>query len=110
MIHYNFATEMCMTQGQEGFIHGWQSKIGSKGQNVLDTLFVKLKDPPSSIKITGLPKNVVPIFPTTTIVKAMLRNDEKYYINHTQVEVLFNFAMTDFASQEKTRLDNPLWI
>ena len=107
MIRYNFATEMCMTRGQEGFVHGWQSKIGSKGQNVLDTLFVKLKDPPSCVKIKGLPENIVPIFPTTTIVKAMLPNDEKYYISRTQVEVLVNFAMTDFASQGKTRPDNP---
>lgn len=30
MIQYNFATEMCMTQGQEGFVHGWQSKKGFK--------------------------------------------------------------------------------
>lgn len=29
MIQYNFATEMCMTWGQEGFVHGWQLKIGS---------------------------------------------------------------------------------
>ena len=107
MIRYNFATEMCMTRGQEGFVHGWQSKIGSKGQNMLDTLFIKLKDPPSSVKITDLPEDVVPIFPTTTIVKAMLPNDEKYYINRSQVEVLVNFAMTDFASQGKTRPDNP---
>jgi hypothetical protein len=106
MIRYNFATEMCMTRGQEGFVHGWQSKIGSKGQNVLDTLFVRLKDPPSCVNIPGLPENVVPIFPTTTIVKAMLPNDEKFYINRTQVEVLVNFAMTDFASQGKTRPNN----
>lgn len=103
MIHFNYATEMCMTRGQEGFVHGWQSKIGSQGQNVLDTLFVKLKDPPSCVLIPGLPENVVPVFPTTTNVKAMLPNDEKYSIARTQVEVLVNFAMTDFASQGKTR-------
>jgi hypothetical protein len=33
-------------------------------------------------------------------------NDEKYLITRTQVEVLVNFAMTDFASQGKTRLEN----
>lgn len=103
MIRYNYATEMCMTRGQEGFVYGWQSKIGSLGQTVLDTLFVKLKDPPSCIQIPGLPENVVPVFPTTTNVKVMLPNDEKYYIARTQVEVLVNYAMTDFASQGKTR-------
>ncbi len=75
----------------------WQSKIGSQGQNILNTLFVKLKDPPSCVLIPGLPENVVPVFPMTTNVKAMLPNDEKYLIARTQVEVLVNFAMTDFA-------------
>ena len=27
MIRYNFATELCMTRGQEGYVYGWQSKI-----------------------------------------------------------------------------------
>jgi hypothetical protein len=103
MIRYNFATEMCMTRGQEGFVHGWQSKIGSSGRSVLDTLFVKLKDPPSRVQVPGLPENVVPVYPTTTNVRVMLPNDEKYYVARTQVEVLVNFAMTDFASQGKTR-------
>ena len=35
-----------------------------------------------------------------------LPNDERYYISRTQVEVLVNFAMTDFASQGKTQLFN----
>ena len=103
MIRYNFATELCMTRGQEGFVHGWQAKRGSRGQNMLDTLFVKLKDPPSPVKIDGLPENVVPIYPTTTNVKVTLPNDDQYYIARTQAEVSVNFAMTDFASQGKTR-------
>jgi hypothetical protein len=73
---------------------------------VLDTLIVKLKDPPSSVQFPGLPENVVPVYPTTTNVKAMTPNDEKYSIARTQVEVLVNFAMTDFASQGKTRSFN----
>ena len=103
MIRYNYATEICMTRGQEGFVHGWQSKKGSSGQLVLDTLFVKLKDPPSCVEVPGLPENVVPVYPTTTNIDAMLPNDEKFHIARTQVEVLINFAMTDFASQGKTR-------
>ena len=103
MIRYNFATEICMTRGQEGFVQGWQSKTGSSGQLVLDTLFVKLKDPPSHVQLPGLPENVVPVYATTTNVRVMLPNDEKYYVARTQVEVLVNFAMTDFASQGKTR-------
>ena len=103
MIRYNYATELCMTRGQEGFVHGWQSKKGSRGQLALDTLFVKLKDPPTHIQLNGLPENVVPIYPTTTNVQITLPNDERYYITRSQVEVLVNFAMTDFASQGKTR-------
>jgi hypothetical protein len=30
MIWYNFATELCMTHGQEEYIHGWQSRMGKK--------------------------------------------------------------------------------
>jgi hypothetical protein len=55
MIRYNYATEICMTRGQEGFVQGWQSKKGTNGQVVLDTLFVKLKDPPICIQVPGLP-------------------------------------------------------
>ena len=44
MIQYNFATELCMTHGQEGYIHQWQSRMEKKKkQLVLDTLFIKLK-------------------------------------------------------------------
>ena len=50
MIHHNFATELCITKGQEGYVYGWQSTIGSKKQHVLDTLFVKLKNPLSSVQ------------------------------------------------------------
>ena len=103
MIRYNYATEICMTRGQEGFVHGWQSKQGSNGQVVLDTLFVKLKDPPTCVQVPGLPNNVVPVYPTTTNINATLPNDERFHIARTQVEVLVNFAMTDFASQGKTR-------
>ncbi|KAF8969122.1 hypothetical protein BDZ97DRAFT_1654173 [Flammula alnicola] len=103
MIRHNYAMELCMTRGQEGYVHGWQSKTGSRGQRVLNTLFIKLKSPPTSVQIDGLPENVVPVYPTTNILCATLPNDECYNISRTQVEVLVNFAMTDFASQGKTR-------
>ena len=78
-------------------------KKDSNGQSELDTLFVKLKDPPSHIQVPCLSENVVLIYPTTTNVRVMLPNDEKYYVAHTLVEVLVNFAMTDFGSQGKSR-------
>ena len=106
MIRYNFATELCMTRGQEGYVHGWQSRIGKQNQIVLDTLFIKLKNPPSEVQFEGLPKNVVPVYPTTNNIQASLPNDDRVFISRTQVEVLINFAMTDFGSQGKTRPNN----
>ena len=106
MIRHNFATELCITKGQEGYVYGWQSKIGSKKQRILDTLFVKLKNPPSTVQFDGLPENVVPITASTQVIKAALLKDAAVKISRTQVEVLVNFSMTDFASQEKTRPNN----
>ena len=106
MIRYNFATELCMTRGQEGHVHGWQSRIGKKNQVVLDTLFIELKNPPTVVQFEGLPENVVPIYPTTNNIQASLPNDDRILVSRTQIEVLVNFAMTDFASQGKTRLNN----
>ena len=106
MIRYNYATELCMTQGQEGFVCGWQSKTGFRVQRILNTLFVGLKNPPTDVQIDGLPKNVVLVYATTNNLFATLPNDKCYYISRTQVEVLVNFAMTDFASQGKSRLQN----
>jgi hypothetical protein len=106
MIRYNFATELCMARGQEGYVHGWQCKIGKKKQLVLDTLFVELIKPPTEVQFDGLPKNVVPIYPTTNTIQASLPNDDKVLISRTQIEVLINFAMTDFGAQGKTRPNN----
>ncbi|KDR71669.1 hypothetical protein GALMADRAFT_74602 [Galerina marginata CBS 339.88] len=106
MIRNNYATELCMTRGQEGFVFGWQSKVGKQGQTVLDTLFIKLKKPPSIVKFNGLPENVIPIYSTSNNIIAQLPDDRKVLISRTQLEVLVNFAMTDFASQGKTRPEN----
>jgi hypothetical protein len=110
MIRHNYATEICMTRGQEGYVVGWQSKTGSKGQQTLDTLFIELKNPPAEVHVEGLPKNVVPLYPTTNSIQAYLPNDERFHISRTQVEVLVNFAMTDFGSQGKTRLYNVAYL
>ncbi|KAF8814122.1 hypothetical protein BYT27DRAFT_7219925 [Phlegmacium glaucopus] len=107
MIQYNFATELCMTRGQDGYVYGWQSKFGKQNQVILDTLFIKLKNPPSEVQFEGLPENVVPIYPTTNNIQAIcLQNDDRIFISHTQIEILINFAMTDFGSQGKTHSDN----
>ena len=108
MIQANFATELCITKGQEGHVYGWQSAKGTKGQRVLDTLFVKLANPPSDVQFEGLPENVVPLTRSSTTIKASLPNDNIIFISRSQVEVLVNFSMTDFASQGKTRPQNPV--
>ena len=88
-----------MTKGAEGTVVNWQSIKGTAGQNVLDTLFVKLKNPPKSIQIEGLPENVVPITRHITSTICVLPNDETISISRDQALVLPNFAMTDYASQ-----------
>ena len=106
MIRHNFATELCITKGQEGYVYGWQSTVGSKKQRILDTLFVKLKNPPSPVQFDGLPKNVVPITASTKVVKAALLKDTAVQISRTQVKVLVKFSMTDYGSQGKTHPNN----
>jgi len=98
--------ELCITRGQEGYVCGWQSTLGSKNQQVLDTLFVKLKNPPKAIKFDDLPENVVPIPKTSTSIEVSLPNDTKIRIVRSQVEVSLNFSMTDYSSQGKTRPHN----
>ncbi|KAJ6612940.1 hypothetical protein B0H10DRAFT_2165435 [Mycena sp. CBHHK59/15] len=84
MIKHNDATELCITKGQEALVVGWQALTGPDGQCILDTLFVKLIEPPKTVMIPGLAENIV----------ALSRAE--------QVLVLPNFAMTDYSSQGKT--------
>ena len=106
MIRNNDATELCITKGQEGHIVGWKSGIGSKGQVVLDTLFVKLDHPAKNINIEGLPENVVPLMKIKKSVKCTFPNGVSIPVCRSQVHVLPNFAMTVYSSQGKTRPNN----
>jgi len=108
MIKCNIATELCITNGQEATVIGWQSKVGSQKQLMLDTLFVELNNPPSKVQINGLRENVVPLTCTINSITCTLPDDSKVTISRSQVEVLPSFAMTDFASQGKTRPHNPV--
>jgi hypothetical protein len=108
MIRRNDATELCITKGQEGYVAGWQSKLGPKNQRMLDTLFVRLANPPATVKIDGLPENVVPLTAMSQTVPCFLADDTVIDINRSQVLLLPNFGMTDFAAQGKTRPDNPV--
>jgi len=106
MIRNNEATELCITKGQEGFVVGWQSVVGPHGKQVLDTLFIELDKPPRLIQIPGLPDNVVPIVKDKRTIQCIFPSDDKVSIERQQVWVLPNFAMTDYASQGKTRPHN----
>ena len=108
IIRSNSATELCITRGQEAVIHAWQTSTGTKGQKMLDTLFVELQNPPKAIQFDGLPLNVVPLTRSSVHIKVSLPNDDYIYITRSQVEVLPNFAMTDYSSQGKTRPYNPV--
>ncbi|KAF8713067.1 hypothetical protein AX14_012989 [Amanita brunnescens Koide BX004] len=108
MIKTNVATELCITNGQEATVVGWQSTVGQHKQQMLDVLFVKLKAPPKSVQIDGLSENVVPLTRSSVFMTCKLPDGSKASISRSQVEVLPNFAMTDFASQGKTRPKNPV--
>ena len=106
MLRYNDATECCMTKGAEGTVAGWQASIGNQGKPMLDTLFVKLSNPPKVVHIEGLPPNVVPITRRSTKTVCKLWNDDIITVSRSQVLVLPNFAMTDYSAQGRTRPNN----
>ncbi|KAJ7936711.1 hypothetical protein B0H13DRAFT_1589380 [Mycena leptocephala] len=103
LIRNNEATELCVTKGQEATVVGWQEGVGSQGQCILDTLFVELVKPPKEINIPGLPKNVVPLSKTSTKIWCSLPDDLLLQIDRQQVQILPNFAMTDYSSQGKSK-------
>ncbi|KAF8713523.1 hypothetical protein AX14_012976 [Amanita brunnescens Koide BX004] len=103
MIKCNVATELCITNGQEATVVGWQAATGKQNQRILDVLFVELKSPPKEVQLEGLPLNVVPLTRSTVSMTCNLPNEINVPLTRSQVEVLPNFAMTDFASQGKTR-------
>ena len=103
MIKYNEATECCVTNGAEAVVVGWKSHLIAEDRETLDTLFVKLVNPPKNIQLDGLPQNVVPISKHAMCVPCDLPNDSVVRVSREQVPVLPNFAMTDYASQGRTR-------
>ncbi|KAF8220674.1 hypothetical protein L208DRAFT_1211052, partial [Tricholoma matsutake] len=94
---------ICMTKGQDTMVYDWQTTRGSRGQCMLDTLFVKLVNSPQIVQVENLPENVVPLTRTITNTQCVLPNDATINISRSQVELLPNFAMTDYISQGKTR-------
>ncbi|KAF6751802.1 hypothetical protein DFP72DRAFT_816009 [Ephemerocybe angulata] len=108
IIRNNEATELCITRGQEARVVGWSALRHPKwrGRKYLDVLYVELLNPPHSVNLPHLPKNVVPLTRHSESIEAQLPNDVYVRIARTQIPVLPNFAMTDYSSQGKTRPSN----
>jgi hypothetical protein len=103
MIRNNEATELCVTKGQEAVVVGWDASSGPYEHQILETLFVQLVNPPKDVQLADLPKNVIPLTKTVSSIQCKARSDQLLQIKRQQVPVLLNFAMTDYASQGKTR-------
>ena len=88
MIRNNDATELCITKGQEAYVVGWDAIDGPKGQKVLETLFLVLKDPPKTIQLPHLPKNVIPMARASKKIKCSLPNDYEINIIRQQIQWL----------------------
>ena len=110
MLRNNDATELCITKGQEGYVAGWNSSTGPHGKRVLETVFVRLHNPPSLVQIPGLPDNVIPIVRNTKTITCTFPSDLKESLERQQVWVLPNFAMTAHASQGKSRPENTVHL
>jgi len=95
-----------VTNGAEAIVVGWNSHMITTEKQVLDTLFVRLQNPPTDIQLDDLPLNVVPISRHTISIKCELPNDNILTVSRDQVPVIPNFAMTDFASQGRTRTNS----
>ena len=106
MIRNNEATELCVTKGQEAVVVGWDVSDGPYDRQVLETLFVQLINPPKDVQLADLPMNVIPLTKTMSSIQCKARSDQLLQIKRHQVPVLLNFAMTDYASQGKTRKYN----
>ena len=109
MIKKNIATECGVTNGAEAKVVGWKTKPLTGTQHLmLDTLFVELTSPPRPIQLEGLPPNVIPITRQPCDISCSMPNGKLVKIWRDQVPVVPNFAMTDYASQGRTRPVNPV--
>ncbi|KAI1797626.1 hypothetical protein LXA43DRAFT_876934 [Ganoderma leucocontextum] len=104
LLKANEATELCATNGAEAVVVGWDSHHLPDGKEILDTLFVQLHNPPRPMHLPGLPENIIPLARAKNSVRCLLPiGDLQVTVQREQVMVLPNFAMTDFASQGRTR-------
>ncbi|KAJ7585480.1 hypothetical protein C8J56DRAFT_1004802 [Mycena floridula] len=103
MLKHNEATELGITNGQEGCVVGWTLTADSENREYLETLFVKLTQPAKNISLHGLLLNVVPITRMTSTILVTFPNGNVRSVSHSQVQIILNFSMTDYNSQGRTR-------
>lgn len=108
MIKQNVATELGVTNGAEATVVSWISRTTPSQRLVLEVLFVELSNPATPVQLPNLPPNVVPLTPRAESVKVVLPSASSVSISRTQIPVIPNFAMTDYASQGRTRPFNPV--
>ena len=102
----NLATECCVTNRAEVKVVGWKVKhVLDNNKLHLNTVFVELLLPPTTIQLDELPLNVVPMQSYVQTVKCLMLNGNKCFISCTQVPLVSNFAMTDYCSQGCNRLN-----
>ncbi|KAI0338080.1 hypothetical protein BDW22DRAFT_1303184, partial [Trametopsis cervina] len=107
LLKANKVTEISATNGAEGTVVGWQAHWDpSHVYRHLDVVFVQLTAPPQPCKVPGLPRNVVPVTMHTDRISCTLPSDSYMRVSRTQVQLLPNFSMTDYASQGRTRHQN----
>ncbi|KAK7685961.1 hypothetical protein QCA50_010771 [Cerrena zonata] len=108
MVKQNVATELGVTNGAEATVVSWIACTTASQKLVLEVLFVELSNPAATVQLPNLPPNVVPLTPRTESVKVELRSGSSVSVNRSQIPIIPNFAMTDYASQGRTRPFNPV--
>ncbi|EJD37259.1 hypothetical protein AURDEDRAFT_73413 [Auricularia subglabra TFB-10046 SS5] len=103
IIKKNLATECGVTNGGEGIVVDWISHNISSDRKTLDVVFIKLTNGSLDVQVENLPPNVVPVCAEEETIKCLLPDDTHISVRRKQVCILPNFAMTDYASQGKTR-------
>ena len=107
MIKKNLATECCVTNGAEARVVGWKCRpLDDTGKMQLETVLVELIAPPTPIQLKELPLDVISIYKIQTKVKCIMPNGKVLSISRDQVPPVPNFAMTDYSSQGRTRINN----
>ncbi|KAI0341024.1 hypothetical protein BDW22DRAFT_1333262, partial [Trametopsis cervina] len=104
LLKANKVTEISATNGAEATVVGWESYHDPAHPfEHLRVAFVKLTAPPQPCKVPHLPENVIPVTMHTDRINCTLPSDSSIRISRTQVQLLPNFSMTDYASQGRTR-------